>query len=319
MLMTDMQAHDDHSDHLPNIFAAPPINPLEEMYAYEALWSHNGASFSTLAKLFEQNPGKVPSELVLPSEIDSAAEKLTSLLGKRALQQIGIRVHGAFEYPQKLRQADNPLELLYFLGDWELVSTPGVAIVGTRKPSPEAVANAHRIAGSLARSGYTVVSGLAAGIDTAAHTGAIEAGGKTIAVLGTPLNEIYPKENRDLQELIANKHLLISQVPFLRYRDQIWKTNRFFFPARNITMSALTIATVIVEAGETSGTLVQARAAMAQGRKLIILDNCFRSGLAWPAKFEKLGAIRVRDVSEIKGALKHAQIPENRSASMPIP
>jgi DNA processing protein len=148
------------------------------------------------------------------------------------------------------------------------------------------------------------VSGLAKGIDTAAHEETIEAGGRTIAVIGTPIFEAYPKENAQLQETIATKHLLISQVPFLRYRKQAFKANTLFFPARNVTMSALTAATVIVEAGNTSGTLVQARAALAQNRRLFILESCFRNTeLTWPSKFEKLGAVRVQNVTQILEAL----------------
>jgi DNA processing protein len=98
--------------------------------------------------------------------------------------------------------------------------------------------------------------------------------------------------------------LLISQVPVLRYRRQRVPRNRFFFLERNVTMSALTEATVIVEAGETSGTLTQARAAFYQGRKLFILNSCFEGqGLTWPARFEARGAIRVREPDDIWNAL----------------
>jgi DNA processing protein len=138
------------------------------------------------------------------------------------------------------------------------------------------------------------------GIDTAAHTAALAAGGRTIAVVGTPIGQIYPKENRELQEEIATRFLLISQVPVLRHAEQKWFQNRNFFPERNVTMSALTEATIIVEAGDTSGSLTQARAALHQGRKLFILDSCFkRKTLTWPARFEKLGGIRVRDPDDI--------------------
>jgi DNA processing protein len=110
-----------------------------------------------------------------------------------------------------------------------------------------------------------------------------------------------------LQQRIEREHLVISQVPFLRHARQSWKINRFFFPARNITMSALTAASVIVEAGETSGTLVQARAAIQQGRKLFILESCFRRpGLTWPAKYEAMGAIRVTSYRDIKQVLSDA-------------
>lgn len=157
---------------------------------------------------------------------------------------------------------------------------------------------------ALVERGFTVVSGLATGIDTAAHTAAIEAKGHTIAVIGTPIGIHYPKENQALQRKIAEQHLLISQVPVLRYASQYVPQNKLFFPERNVTMSALTEGTVIVEASDTSGTLTQARAALQQGRKLFILDSCFkRDGITWPASFEKRGAICVRDLADILGVL----------------
>ena len=129
--------------------------------------------------------------------------------------------------------------------------------------------------------------------------------GKTIGVIGTPITKNYPPENKELQEIIAKNFLLISQVPIVRYLKQNYKINRIFFPERNKTMSALSQATVIVEAGETSGTLIQARAAIEQGRKLFILDSCFNNNnITWPKRFEKMGAIRVKNYEDIRNGLK---------------
>lgn len=122
---------------------------------------------------------------------------------------------------------------------------------------------------------------------------AIEYGGRTIAVMGTPLSKVYPSENAELQRRLAEEFLVISQIPVKRYDRQDFRRNRSFFPERNVTMSALIEATIIVEAGETSGTLIQARAALHQGRKLLILDSAFRDQrLTWPARFAEKGAIR---------------------------
>ena len=101
-------------------------------------------------------------------------------------------------------------------------------------------------------------------------------------MIGTPLHTVYPRENLLLQREIAQNHLLISQVPFYLYTRQDYRKNRFFFLERNKTMSALSQATVIVEASETSGTLSQAEAALQQGRKLFILNSCFEYGMEWP-------------------------------------
>jgi DNA processing protein len=280
-------------------FGHAPILPKAEMWAYEALWLNDKAWFGKLADLFREHPGQVPSQLVTDDRIERARREIEELLGP-AIRQIGIRVHRAGEYPAKLRDAAHPVEVLYFRGNWELVETPSVAIVGTRTPTPEGIHSTARIAKALVREGYTVVSGLARGVDTVAHETTLAAGGRTIAVIGTPLSTAYPRENAALQERIATEQLLISQVPFLRYQRQNYKMNRLFFPERNITMSALTEATIIIEAGNTSGTLIQARAAINQGRKLFILDSCFRNpSLTWPARFEEQGAIRVRTVSQI--------------------
>lgn len=152
----------------------------------------------------------------------------------------------------------------------------------------------------LVGKGFTIVSGLAAGIDTVAHKTAILNNGKTIAEIGTPLNYVYPRENAVLQDYIAKQHLLITQVPFIRYKSQHYKANRLFFPERNKTMSAISEATIIIEASQTSGTLVQARAALKQGRKLFILNSCFEDkSITWPSYYEERGAIRVRDFSDI--------------------
>lgn len=218
-----------------------------------------------------------------------------------------MHVLGAVEYPKGLLDAIAPVRLLYSQGWWDLVYTPSVAVVGTREPSDAGKARAARLVKQLVADKFTIVSGLARGIDTIAHQTAIDSGGLTIGVLGTPLSHSYPTENRELQKRLAEEYLLISQVPIIRYSQQHPNLNRLFFPERNVTMSALTEATVIVEARETSGTLVQARAAIAQKRKLFILDNCFQNkAITWSEKFEKQGAIRVRKYDDIRQHLSNA-------------
>jgi len=284
-----------------SVLSMPPISPMREMGAYEALWSHENSSFKTLADRFRKNPDSVPSELVAEHEIDEVLPKVLQRIEKSGLKDFGVRVHGSEEYPLKLRDAVNPIEFFYFRGWWDLVnSRKSVAIVGTRSPSDDGIRRTKKLVRLLLRDGFTIVSGLAKGIDSVAHRTAIEAGGETIAVIGTPITESYPPEHVQLQEHIAQNHLLISQVPIWRYSQQTYRGNRLFFPERNVTMSALTNATVIVEAGETSGTLTQARAALQQGRKLFILESCFLNrSLTWPKRFEEQGAIRVRDYEDI--------------------
>lgn len=282
-----------------------PVNPLIELGAYESLWLEDKASFVTIARKFKENPDALPSDFVSRNEAEKRYIEVLHYFDKSSVDHFGIRINHAGDYPHPLRDAENPVELLYYSGAWELAELPSVAVVGSRKASDDGIRRADRLAREAVENKYAVASGLAEGIDKAAHTAAIEAKGATLAVIGTPLGASYPKSNTELQAKIAHDYLLISQVPVLRYLRQTWRINRFFFPERNKTMSALTRATIIVEAGETSGTLTQAQAALKQGRKLFILNSCFeRKDITWPAKFEKLGAIRVRRSEDIWDALK---------------
>ncbi len=285
-------------------FESRAILPARELGAYEALWMREGTSFKKLAEIFRQNPGAVPSDFVSRPDAEQYSRMALATIREAGIKHFGIRVHGAGEYPEKLRDAEHPVQLLYFQGNWDIASLRSVAIVGTRHPSPEGEQRAAKLTRHFVRSGFTIVSGLAQGIDTVAHKTAIAEGGATIAVLGTPISTCYPKENLDLQRQIADRFLVISQVPIVRYSRQSPAGNRLFFPERNVTMSALTEATIIVEAGNTSGTLIQARHALQQRRKLFILDSCFRNPeLTWPAKYLERGAIRVSDFDDIRAHL----------------
>jgi DNA processing protein len=280
-----------------------PISPWLEMGAYEALWTDVKMWFKSIAEKFASQPGALPSDFfAMQADVPKQyAERANALLEKGGVKRYGIRLWGAGEYPEKLRDAEYPVELLYYQGFWDLVETRCVAVVGTRRPSEEGERRAEKLTRFLVKDGFTVVSGLATGIDTIAHTTAINAGAPIIAVIGTPLSSRYPRENDELQATIAKEHLLTSQVPVCRYADQDWRMNRSFFLERNVTMSALTEATIIVEASDTSGTLTQARAALKQKRKLFILDSCFEvEGLKGPHTYEKRGAIRVKDHDDIR-------------------
>lgn len=281
-----------------------PIDAALEIGAYETLWAERNATFKTIAEKFAESPSARPSDFV-PEEVARAVGiRVLKQLRDKSGARFDVRIHGEVDYPARLRNATHPIELLYFQGQWELIANRSVAVVGTRKPSPEGIARTRQLTKKLVQDGFTIVSGLAEGVDTVAHTTAIEAGGDTIAVIGTPLGHAYPKSNRDLQDRIAREFLLISQVPLERYEAQDYRINRLFFPERNKTMAALTEATVIVEAGETSGTLVQAREALKQKRQLFILNSCFeRSDLTWPRRFEDEGAVRVRDYDDIRRQL----------------
>lgn len=275
-----------------------------ELGAYETLWSQNKASFKTLAEKFKSHENSQPSDFVEEGEALETASRVIEKIRQRIDAWFNVKLRGELEYPQALRDAKHPVEMLYYQGWWDLIDTKSIAVVGTRKPSSDGVKRTRQLVKKLIEDDFTIMSGLAEGVDTAAHTTAIAEGGRTIAVIGTPLGHNYPKSNLDLQRHISENFLLISQIPIERYEAQHPRVNRFFFPERNKTMSALSKATIIVEAGETSGTLIQARAALQQGRKLFILNSCFENpALKWPHKYEKLGAIRVRDYDDIRQQL----------------
>jgi DNA processing protein len=281
-----------------------PLDAALELGAYESLWSETNASFKSIAERFSRAPGARPSDMVPEQEAREVGARVLAKIRGRTTQRFDVRLNGELDYPERLRDATYPVELLYFQGNWDLVYTRSVAVVGTRKPSDKGLARTEQMVRKLVEDDFTIVSGLAEGVDTAAHQAALQAGGRTIAVIGTPLGQTYPRANAALQEQIARDFLLISQVPVERYDAQNPKVNRFFFPERNKTMSALSEATIIIEAGETSGTLIQAREALKQGRKLFILNSCFeRPELTWPKRFEQDGAIRVREYDDIRREL----------------
>lgn len=174
-------------------------------------------------------------------------------------------------------------------------------------PSDFGIRRAQKLAMLLTANDFVVASGLAKGIDTAAHNGAIKAGGKTIAVIGTPLDKSYPKENSRLQTYISQSHLLISQYPFAH------PVTRINFPSRNYTMSGICYATVVIEASETSGTLIQAKQCMAQKRHLFLLKNLLnRDDLKWPKKYVEKGAFIISEIEDIPNALR--ELPNYKSS-----
>lgn len=280
------------------------LSSIREAAAYEALWNASGASVKTIADEIKRHPESPLSLLIDQKKVDECLGQIKSLIAPIATK-VGICFIGEADYPTNLLDARYPVPLLYYMGAWDLIFSPSVAVVGTRNPTQEGIKRTQKLVKELVKEGYTIISGLAKGIDTVAHETAIACGGKTIAVIGTSINEHYPKENKALQEQIARQHLLISQVPFIRYSKQNYQLNRFFFPERNKTMSALSLGTIIVEAGETSGSLIQATAALEQHRGLFILDSCFlNEELTWPSKYLAKGAIRVKEYQDISNELK---------------
>jgi DNA processing protein len=176
--------------------------------------------------------------------------------------------------------------------------SPRSAIIGSRKASPEGLKAAKFIAKTLVKKNVTIVSGLAEGIDTSAHETAIEDGGYTIAILGTPLDKVYPKKNASLQEIIMRQHLAISQFP------TGYPIQRKNFVIRNRLMALISDASIIVEAGNSSGSLHQGWEALRLGRPLFIWHSILEnSEVVWPKKMLQYGAMTLTDPEEVMEVL----------------
>jgi DNA processing protein len=179
---------------------------------------------------------------------------------------------GDSEYPQLLAQISDPPKCLWTRGDRSALRPVAVAVIGARAASQEGLIAAGEIACDLARAGIVVVSGLARGIDSAAHVGALDGGGKTIAVLGTGIDRVYPAENDLLAERIAANGLLMTEFPPGTHPED------WHFPRRNRIISGLSKAVVVVEAKEKSGSLITARLAADQGRDVMAVPGTIVGG-----------------------------------------
>lgn len=193
------------------------------------------------------------------------------------------------EYPGELREIFNRPPLLFVEGQWAGTQpSPAVAIVGARKASDEGLVTAARFATALSTSGFTILSGLAAGIDTAAHTATLGIRGRTAAVMGTGMDRVFPAENSALaKRILQNGGALISQF----FPEQ--PPTQWTFPMRNVVMSGLAQATIVIEASETSGARIQARVALQHGRTVFLLESLVQAH-AWAAKYATEGAYGTR-------------------------
>jgi len=216
-------------------------------------------------------------------------------------QQDKMRDAGAFavtmgdaRYPELLRQIFDPPVVLFARGNAALLNTLSLAIVGTRRPTPYGSAVSERFSGDLARAGLTIVSGMARGIDTAAHRGALVAGGNTVAVLGCGVDVVYPSENRKLAGEIAEKGLIISEFPM---GSVAFPQN---FPIRNRIVSGLSVGLLVVEGAQYSGSAITAKLALDQGRELFAVPGNVTSKLSWgPNLLIKQGAKLVQDWNDV--------------------
>ena len=206
-------------------------------------------------------------------------------------------------YPQKLLEVSNPPALLFAIGHLHWLNHPTIAMVGSRSPTPQGEKNAEDFAKSLCEQGLCVVSGMALGIDGAAHRGALKANGATIAVVGTGLDIVYPARHRDLAHKIAERGLILSEFPLGT------PSKAQNFPRRNRLISGLSLGCLVVEANIESGSLITARLAAEQGREIFAIPGSIHSPVTKGChQLIKQGAKLVESVQDILEEINWANI-----------
>jgi DNA processing protein len=193
------------------------------------------------------------------------------------LRETGARLIPIYDelYPQRLRETYDPPVMLFARGRVELLQTYGISIVGTRRPSPYGLAAAERLAGDLSQAGLTIISGMARGIDTAAHKATLASGGNAIAVLGCGVDVLYPADNRRLFDDIAVRGVVVSEFPM---GTPAYPQN---FPIRNRIVSGLSLGVIIAEGAQYSGSGITARIAVEQGREVFAVPGNITSKMSW--------------------------------------
>jgi DNA processing protein len=232
-------------------------------------------------------------------------------LAKAEAAKVTILTRDDCRYPEPLRQIYSAPSLLYVKGAVELLSSPCIAMVGSRAATTYGTRIAADMACRLARGGLTVVSGLALGIDAAAHAGALE-GGATIGVLGCGIDVIYPRQHQELYDALAGHGALVSEAPFGA------RPEPFRFPARNRIISGLSLGVVVVEAARQSGSLITARLALEQGREVFAVPGRIDSVKSCGAhRLLQEGATLVHSVEDIFAELGMGGVPGGRTAPCP--
>ncbi len=240
----------------------------------------------------EHHPPGLFDEAAQSSVLDKARGDVSSW------RELGFLTFMDELYPPQLREIHDFPPVLFHQGELPTEET-GMAVVGSRQASELGLHIARAVAAGLADRGITVISGLAKGIDAAAHTAALDSGGRTAAVIGTGITRHYPAENRELQERIAAEGVVISQF----WPDA--PPTKQSFPMRNAVMSGYSRATIVVEAGEHSGARIQARQAVAHGRPVILTDLVVRAN-NWPAELlDRPGVYVAGSTAEVIEAAEH--------------
>ncbi len=261
----------------------PGLGPTKSRKLVERFGGPEGVFRASLTELEAAGIQAVSAQSIATGR---SSELAREEMGKAASQQITLVSLDDPAYPLRLKEIYDPPLLLYVRGNAELLAQPGIAMVGTRHPTPYGSGMAERLACDLANQGLVIISGMARGVDTASHRGAISAKGKTIAVFGTGVDVIYPKENSRLAEqILALGGAIISEFSLGTFAAP---QN---FPIRNRILSGMSVGVLVVEAGEYSGTRITARCALEQNRDVFAVPGNVTNKNSWgPNTLIKQGA-----------------------------
>jgi DNA processing protein len=230
-------------------------------------------------------PAAAAQSIALGKSLELAAEEYDHA------RELGasVVVPGDAQYPKRLLEIYDPPLALYLKGDVEVIDKSGISVVGTRHPTPYGVSMAERLTCDLAARGLIIFSGMARGVDTAAHRGALNAHGRTVAIWGTGIDEVYPKENRKIADQILDSGgAVITEFPLGTFPAP---QN---FPVRNRIISGISLGVLVIEAAEYSGTRVTARCALEQGRDVFAVPGNVTNKNSWgPNTLIKQGAALV--------------------------
>ena len=261
----------------------PGMGPTRSVRAVRGLGAAERVFAASLTELEGVGLPAAAAQFVFDGRARAAAEKEAECIAEQ--QAVFVTLEEA-AYPERLANIYDPPPVLWVRGDVAQLSRPGIAVVGTRQPTPYGSGMAEMISRELALRGMTVMSGMARGVDTCAHKGALDAGGGTVAVWGTGIDVVYPKENKKLAEqMVAQGGAVMSEFPLGTFPAP---QN---FPIRNRTLSGLSVGVLVVEAAEYSGTRITARCALEQGRDVYAVPGNATNKNAWgPNTLIKQGA-----------------------------
>lgn len=269
------------------------IGPVRVKALCEALGSPEavlGAPADVLSRVRGIGPKIAESLAEQAGRLDAASEE-------EKAARLGAKLVTPLDggYPEPLRNIYDPPLCLYVAGEWQASDARALAVVGTRRMSKYGEAQTERLAAGIAKAGFTVVSGLARGVDTVAHRAALSAGGRTVAVLGGALDKLYPPENRDLARAIAaGRGAVMSEYPMGRSPD------RTTFPCRNRIVAGLSRGVVVTEAPVDSGAMNTASQALEQGRSVLAVPGRVdMEGARGPNKLIREGAVLVQEVADV--------------------